>query len=100
MHHAAGMGGTLLLQALTAFTNLLLKGIVPLVIGPLLLGASLTALTKKDGGMRPIAVGWTLGSLVAKTANKDVMRKMRSYLARLQLGYSTPLGAKVVAYSS
>lgn len=66
---SAGAGGTLLLRALTAFTNLVLKGTVPIEIWPSLFGVSLTALTKKDGGTRPIAVGCTLRRLVAKTAS-------------------------------
>ena len=46
-----------LLTALTAFVNGLLRGDCPQEIHPLLFGGALTALSKKDGGIRPIAVG-------------------------------------------
>ena len=50
-----------------------------LMAGPLLLyelfffGANLTALQKKDGGVRPVAVGCTLRRLVVKVAGCKVM---------------------------
>ena len=64
---SAGAGGELLLRALTTFTNFVLTGEVHVEIRPFLFGASLTALNKKDGGVRLIAVGCTLRRLVAKT---------------------------------
>ena len=57
---SAGAGGPMLLRALTAFTNLVLTGAIPEQIRQVFFGASLTALTKKDGGIHPIAVGCTL----------------------------------------
>ena len=39
-------------------------------------GANLIALRKKDGGVRPIAVGCTLRRLVAKCANSSVEENM------------------------
>ncbi len=53
---SAGAEGVQLLQSLTAFTNLVLTGDVPAEICAFFFGASLTALNKKDGGVRPIAV--------------------------------------------
>ena len=61
---SAGAGGELLLRALT---NFVLTGEIHVEIRPFLFGASLTALNKKDGGVRLIAVGCTLHWLVAKT---------------------------------
>jgi hypothetical protein len=40
--------------------------IIPLEISQILYGVSLCALSKKDGGIRPIAVGCTLRRLAAK----------------------------------
>ena len=54
---SADFGGTGLLSALTEFTNQVLHGDTPTEIWPVLLGASLTALKKKDGGIHPIGVG-------------------------------------------
>ncbi|KAF0294133.1 hypothetical protein FJT64_008171 [Amphibalanus amphitrite] len=49
--------GARLLTALTALTNLALSGRLPECVVPAFFGASLIALRKKDGGLRPIAVG-------------------------------------------
>ena len=97
---SAGAGGAMLLQSLTAFTNLVLAGDIPVETRPFFFGASLTALNKKDGGVRPIAVGCTLRRLVAKVASRSVMERMGQYLAPLQLGYGTPLGAEAAVHAS
>jgi len=58
-----------LLSALTDFVNLILSGGLPLAVRPAFFGGRLHALAKKDGGLRPIAVGMSLRRLVAKVAN-------------------------------
>ena len=63
-------------------------------------GASLTALNKRDGGIRPIAVGCTLRRLVAKMASMSVKDCIGSILAPLQLGYGTPFGAEAAVHSA
>ena len=50
--------GPSLLTIITAFVNMLLKGQCATEVIPFLFGANLTALTKKSGGIRPIAVGY------------------------------------------
>eukprot|EP00665_Eupelagonemidae_sp_cell47_P002210 gene2211-6737_t len=50
-------GGDAVVEQLTAVTNLLARGDAPAELAPHLAGASLIALAKKDGGVRPIAVG-------------------------------------------
>ena len=45
-----------LLTAITALVNHLLQGHCPTEVVPFLFCGSLTALTKKTGGLRPIAV--------------------------------------------
>ena len=87
---SAGVGGPLLLRALTRFTNLILAGKTPETVRPLFFGANLVALEKKGGGVRPIAVGCTLRRLAAKAAAARVKSPMRSLLAPRQLGYGTP----------
>ena len=49
-----------LLSALTSFINMLLDGRCHPDVIPVLFGGNLTALQKKAGGIRPIAVGYTL----------------------------------------
>ena len=56
----AGEGGVLLVQGLTSFVNHVLSNKTPPEISPFFFGAAITALNKKDGGIRPIAVGCTL----------------------------------------
>ena len=97
---SAGAEGVHLLQSLTAFTNLVLTGDIPAEIRAFFFGASLTALNKRDGGVRPIAVGCTLRRLIAKVASRSVMERMGHYLAPLQLGYGTPLGAEAAVHAS
>ena len=60
--------GPPLIAAITGFVNILLDGKCPQPIAPVLFGGNLTALTKKTGGIRPIAVGYTWRRLVAKCA--------------------------------
>ena len=53
------VGGTLIVS-LTNFVNLILSGGAPDWVRQFVFGASLLAFNKKDGGLRPIAVGMTL----------------------------------------
>jgi len=55
-----GEAGQRIICRLTEFVNLCLAGKIPPFIQPVFCGASLCALNKKDGGLRPIAVGTTL----------------------------------------
>ena len=84
-----------LISALSRFITVVLQGKVPMSIRPFFFGASLTALTKKEGGIRPIAVGCTLRRLAAKVAGFRVRDKMAALLAPRQLGYGAGLAAPV-----
>jgi hypothetical protein len=53
---SAGEPGQQALRALTKLCNFLLSGQLPSEICRLLYGPSLSALHKKDGGIRPIAI--------------------------------------------
>ena len=61
-------------NALTDFVNMLFKGGLPLPVREIPYGGRLVALQKKDGGIRPIAVGYTLRRLAAKCANSSLSR--------------------------
>ena len=97
---SAESGGPVLLSALTSLVNIILQGKVPMAVRPLFFGANLTALTKKDGGVRPIAVGCTLRRLAAKTAGRYIMDAMGLLLAPRQLGYGTALGCEAAVHAS
>ena len=51
-----------------------------------LFGGNLTALQKKAGGIRPIAVGYTWRRIAAKCANAYDITKLADYFAPIQLG--------------
>jgi len=60
------------LASLTRLVNFLLSGKAPLCLAPWLCGAPLTALLKKVGGIRPIAVGEVLRHLASHLCCFDV----------------------------
>ena len=60
----------------------------------------LCALSKKDGGIRPIAVGCTLRRLVAKAACSAVRDRVAGQLAPLQLGFGMKQGAEAAAHAT
>ena len=96
---AAG-GGQMLLQSLTYFINFILSGKVIHSVCHFFFGATLIALNKKDGGVRPIAAGCTLRRLAAKCAGNHVMKSMGTLLAPHQLGYGVPLGAEAAIHAA
>jgi len=71
-----------------------LAGGVPLPVRHVLLGASLHALRKEDGGLRPIAVGLTLRRLASKIASCWAMKYTMPELAPRQLGVGYVVGQK------
>ena len=98
---AAGERRNLLLQALTRFVNMVLEGRVAQPARHFFFGATLLALGKVDGGVRPIAVGCTLRRrLVAKCACNSLKQTMAALLALHQLGFGVPLGAEAAVHAS
>ena len=89
-----------MISRLTDFANVCLSGNVPPSIRPIFCGASLCALNKKDGGIRPIAVGSTLRRLVAKTAAKCVQEKMAARMAPTQLGFGVKQGTEAAVHAT
>jgi len=62
--------GTLFISSLVNFVNHVLSGGVPEPVRHVFFGANLHALRKKDGGLRPTAVGLTLRRLTSKVVNR------------------------------
>ena len=90
----AGAAGERLQNALTNICNKLISGEVPQSVRPLVFGASLCALSKKDGGVRPIAVGNTIRRLATKTIIYPMTADLREQLQPNQLGVGTPAGCE------
>lgn len=81
-------------RALSSFCILVLQGNVPAEVRPLFFGASLVALRKNTGGVRPIAVSCTLHCLVANVASRMVRDELTLLLSPEQLGYGMKGGAE------
>lgn len=95
-----GDHGIRLLSAMEKLSNLLLRGEVPATISPILFGASLVALQKNCGGIRPIAIGCTWRRLVAKLVARRITPLLSDYLSPYQLGVGVKAGAEIGAHCS
>ena len=96
---ATGERGTSLVRRLVAFVNMVAGGTVPEAIRPWFFGANLFSLAKKDGGVRPIAVGNTLRRLVSKCAGYAIKSARQERYGHKQLGYGVPKGAEAAAHA-
>jgi hypothetical protein len=89
-----------LLALITDLVNGLYKGIVPEQVRPVFFGGRLIALAKKDGGLRPIAIGYTLRRLAAKVANTYATRKLSPVFSPLQLGVGSAGGMEAAVHAT
>ena len=96
---ATGEEESSFLDSLVSLCSLVLEGGVPAAVRPFFFGASLVALEKKDGGVRPIAVGWTLRRLVSKIAGYMVVDELADLLSPRQLGYGIKGGAEAIVHA-
>lgn len=97
---SAGSNAVKLVESLTKLCNFLLRGMVHPQVCPYLYGASVCALEKKGGGIRPIAVGSTIRRLVAKLGCHAVRDDMADYLQPHQVGFGTPLGCEAAIHAT
>lgn len=91
---SAGEAGQRALKSITKLCNFLLAGKLNVVICELLYGASLCALVKKDGGIRPIAIGTTIRRLTSKIGCFSVKSDMVNYLLPRQIGFGVKFGCE------
>ena len=78
----------------------MLSGGVPEVIRPTFFGATLFPFIKKDGGIRPIAVGLTLRRLIAKMASRLALTTCAPQLMPTQLGVGTKGGCEALTHAA
>ena len=84
-----------LLDTLVSFMNLIVfPGKVPNIVRETFYGANLIALSKEDGGIRPIAVGFTLRRLAKKIVMFGNADFRKAEFQPCQLGVGTPKGAE------
>ena len=83
---------------LTNFVNVVLQGDLPTEVREIFFGRRLIALQKTDGGIRPIAVGYTLRRLAANCANAYVIKRRSDELQPIQVGIGVSGGAEVAVH--
>jgi hypothetical protein len=91
---------TLSLAPLRAFCNFVFNGKLPENLRPLFFGARLLALRKKDGGIRPIAVGNSIRRLISKVACSMVRHNITPHLSPHQTGFGTKKGAEAAIHAT
>jgi len=96
---SAGDAGQRLLCRLTDF-YLCLAGHVPVIVQPVFCGATLCALNKKDGGIRPNAVGSKLRRLIAKAACKAMTSEMAACFLPVQVSFGISRATEAVAHAA
>ena len=85
--------------AITGLVNCMGGGKVPAEVAPYLCGAALFAAVKKDGSLRPIAVGEILRRLTSKGFSRVSAEKAAGILSPHQLGVGVPGGCEGIAHT-
>ena len=90
--------GNEFLQKLTSVLNIVLEGKIPVGLRPFFFGAKLIGLRKKDGGVRPIAVGNTLRRICSKCVSCFATDQRRIDFHGAQFDCGTSRGAEIAAH--
>lgn len=98
LHPQLGETGENLAVAITDLCNMICNGNVLADVAPILFGASLTALIKKCGGIRPVAVGNVWRRLPSKLITKSMLPSLVPKLSPFQLGVGIRSGAEIGAH--
>ena len=77
-----------------------MKGLVPESVRPIITGAKLIAFNKKDGGLRPIAIGETIRRIPAKCIAKQLALSHRDTFCPLNLGFGVSGGAEAAVHAA
>jgi hypothetical protein len=67
---------------------------------PILFGGSLIAIEKKSGGVRPIAIGYTLRRIAAKCINFHAIACISTKMLPEQLGLGSPGGCEAAVHAT
>ena len=92
--------GRRLLSCLTSLTNLALDGRIPDCAREAYYGATLCALRKKDGGLRPIAIGSVYRRLSCRIAAHHAAGLLAPDFRPVQLGVGTRQGCEVAVHAT
>ena len=97
---ALGEASRNLLEALVMFVDgIILCGNIPSAVCSRFFDATLIALSKNDGGVRPIAIGNTLRRLFAKACVLKISQHLSSSFQPHQISVGTPSRAEVVIHA-
>lgn len=88
-----------LLSSITRLVNLMLAGKVNEEVVPTLYGANLCALRKKDGGIRPIAIGSTFRRLTSKVCCRNIVENLEPMFQPTQLGFGSKGGCEAAVHA-
>ena len=91
--------GLPLRRSITNLTNKILRGDVSDYAVRLLFSSNLTALKKKDGGIRPVAVDNVFRRLAVKGGSYAVSRAVSHELSPILLGVSVKGGAEAAVHA-
>jgi hypothetical protein len=80
--------------AIYDLVNVLLDGKTPNFVRGTIFGVNLLAISKKNGCVRPIAVGYAWRRLAAKVACNNAKDSSAALLALRQLGFGVPSEAE------
>ena len=94
-----GSAGLNFLKSLTKLINLIGDGKIPEPLRLFFFGAKLIALIKKDGGLRPIAIGNTLRRIASKCAGSKAFSERQKFFGNVQVGCVSKRGAEIAAHS-
>ena len=91
--------GARLLSALAALCHHAAAGNIPDSARNAFFGASLIAIKKKQGGLRPIAIGSSFRRLTGKLVAKSITASIAGELKPTQLGVGVPLGCEAAVHA-
>lgn len=94
-----GSRNNALLSSITRLVNFMLAGKVDTEIASTLYGANLCALGKKDGGVRPIAIGSTYRRLTSKVCCRYIVQDLEPKFKPTQLGFGSKGGCEAAVHA-
>ena len=98
--HDACEAGPRLLLAITSLVNRLLAGSISDIGRNLLLTSTLLPFKKKDGGIRPIAIGHVFRRITSKIASRHAIKTLAPSFRPVQLGVGTQGGAEAAVHAT
>ena len=88
------------ITSITKLVNLASRGQLPSFVEPTFCSASLTALKKTKGGVRPIAVGEVFRRLIAKCFAQEASSEAVELFSSRQLGVAVKCGAESIVHAT